>query len=157
AAVQAMRLGARLNAPCEVAGLKVQAGFHVVALADGSEIPTRAVIVASGARYRRLAAENLERFEGAGVYYAGTDLEAPVCDGNQVVVVGGGNSAGQAALYLAQGHCRVTIAIRRQDLTKTMSQYLIERIEADPSIELVTGVEVQRLAGEDRLERVTLK
>src|SRR5262249_38812497 len=136
AAVQAMRLGARLNAPCEVAGLKVQAGFHVVALADGSEIPTRAVIVASGARYRRLAAQNLDRFEGAGVYYAATDLEARVCDGNQVVVVGGGNSAGQAALYLAQGHCRVTIAIRRQDLTKTMSQYLIERIEADPSIEL---------------------
>jgi thioredoxin reductase (NADPH) len=157
AAVQAMRLGARLNAPCEVAGLKVEAGFHVVALSDGSEIPTRAVIVASGARYRRLAAENLERFEGAGVYYAATDLEARVCDGNQVVVVGGGNSAGQAALYLAQGHCRVTIAIRRQDLTQTMSQYLIERIEADPSIELATGVEVQRLAGADRLEQVTLK
>jgi thioredoxin reductase (NADPH) len=74
-----------------------------------------------------------------------------------VVVVGGGNSAGQAALYLAQGHCRVRIAIRRQDLTQTMSQYLIERIEADPSIELVTGVEVQRLAGEDHLEQVTLK
>src|SRR5262249_47812605 len=124
---------------------KVQGGFHVVVLKDGSEIPTRAVIVASGARYRRLGAEHLDRFEGAGVYYAATDLEARVCDGNWVVVVGGGNSAGQAALYLAQSHCRVRIAIRREDLTRTMSQYLVERIEADPSIELIGGVEVERL------------
>jgi thioredoxin reductase (NADPH) len=157
AAVQAMRLGARLNAPCEVAGLRTEAGFHVVVLRDGSEIPTRAVIVASGAQYRRLAVEDLERFEGAGVYYAATDLEARVCDGTSVLVIGGGNSAGQAAVYLAQNNCRVTIAIRRGDLAQTMSQYLIERIEADPKIELITAVEVQALAGEERLERVTLK
>jgi thioredoxin reductase (NADPH) len=157
AAVQAMRLGARLNAPCEVAGLRTEAGFHVVVLRDGSEIPTRAVIVASGAQYRRLAVEDLERFEGAGVYYAATDLEARVCDGTSVLVIGGGNSAGQAAVYLAQNNCRVTIAIRRSDLAQTMSQYLIERIEADRKIELITAVEVQALAGEERLERVTLK
>jgi thioredoxin reductase (NADPH) len=157
AAVQAMRLGARLNAPCEVAGLGLETSFHAVVLTDGSEIPTRAVIVASGARYRRLATENLERFEGAGVYYAATDLEARVCDGTPVMVVGGGNSAGQAALYLAQNRCHVTIAIRRQDLTQSMSQYLIERIEADRTIELLGGVEVERLAGEDRLEQATLK
>jgi thioredoxin reductase (NADPH) len=157
AAVQAMRLGARLNAPCEVAGLRTEAGFHVVVLRDGSEIPTRAVIVASGAQYRRLAVEDLERFEGAGVYYAATDLEARVCDGTSVLVIGGGNSAGQAAVYLAQNNCRVTIAIRRSDLAQTMSQYLIERIEADRKIELLTAVEVQALAGEERLERVTLK
>ena len=156
AAVQAMRLGARLNAPCEVAGLRVQAGFHVVVLRDGSEIPTRAVIVASGARYRRLAVEDLERFEGAGVYYAATDLEARVCDGSAVLVIGGGNSAGQAAIYLAQNNCRVTIAIRRDDLAYGMSRYLVERIESDPRIELITGAEVSRLSGEDRLERVTL-
>jgi thioredoxin reductase (NADPH) len=157
AAVQAMRLGARLNAPCEVAGLKVQTGFHAVVLKDGSEIPTQAVIVASGARYTRLAVEDLERFEGAGVYYAATDLEARVCDGTSVIVVGGGNSAGQAALYLAESRCSVTIAIRRQDLTQSMSQYLIERIEADPRIELITGVEVRGLRGEDHLEQVTLE
>ncbi len=157
AAVQAMRLGARLNAPCEVAGLRTEAAFHSVVLSDGSEIPTRAVIVASGARYQRLAVENLERFEGAGVYYAATDLEARVCDGSSVLVIGGGNSAGQAAIYLGQNNCRVTIAIRRDDLAQTMSQYLIERIEADPKIELLTGVEVDQLAGEDRLEQVTLR
>jgi thioredoxin reductase (NADPH) len=156
-ALQAMRLGAQLNAPCEVAGLKVQAGFHAVVLKDGSEIPTRAVIVASGARYTRLAVEDLERFEGAGVYYAATDLETRQCAGTSVMVIGGGNSAGQAALYLAQSHCRVTIAVRRQDLTQTMSQYLIERIEADPKIELITGVEVEGLVGEDHLEQVALR
>jgi thioredoxin reductase (NADPH) len=157
AAVQAMRLGAQLNAPCDVAGLKVQASFHAVVLKDGSEIPTRAVIVASGARYTRLAVEDLERFEGAGVYYAATDLETRQCTGTSVMVIGGGNSAGQAAIYLAQSRCTVTIAIRRQDLTQSMSQYLIERIEADPRIELITGVEVERLVGEDHLEQVVLK
>lgn len=156
AAVQAMRLGARLNAPCEVVGLRSDAGFHVIMLADGSEIPTRAVIIASGARYQRLPLAELERFEGAGVYYAATDLEVRVCGGMSVLVIGGGNSAGQAALYLAQAHCDVTIAIRREDLTQSMSQYLIERIEIDPKIKLITGVEVQELAGQDHLEQVTL-
>lgn len=155
-AVQAMRLGARLNAPCEVMGLRSETSFHVVVLRDGSEVPTRAVIVASGARYRRLEVEDLERFEGAGVYYAATDLEARMYGGTSVLVIGGGNSAGQAAIYLAQNNCRVTIAIRRQDLTQSMSQYLIERIEADAKIELLTGVEVAALAGGDHLEGATL-
>jgi thioredoxin reductase (NADPH) len=157
AAVQAMRLGARLNAPCEVIGLRSEAAFHVIVLADGSEIPTRAVIVASGARYQRLAVKDLERFEGAGVYYAATDLEVRVCGGAPVVVIGGGNSAGQAAIYLGQHNCQVTIAIRRDDLTQSMSRYLIERIEADPKIDLLTGVEVQGLTGQDHLEQVTLE
>jgi thioredoxin reductase (NADPH) len=157
AALQAMRLGARLNAPCEVVALLAESGFHVVTLADGSEIPTRAVIVASGARYQRLPVEGLERFEGAGVYYAATDLEARVCNGTSVLVIGGGNSAGQAAIYLGQNNCSVTIAIRRDDLAQNMSQYLIERIEADPKINLLTGVEVRALAGEQRLQAVTLK
>jgi thioredoxin reductase (NADPH) len=156
AAVQAMRLGARLNAPCEVVGLRGEAGFQVIVLADSSEIPTRAVIIASGARYQRLPVENLDRYEGAGVYYAATDLEVRVCSGTPVVVIGGGNSAGQAALYLAQSNCAVTIAIRREDLNQSMSRYLIERIEADPKIDLLTGVEVHGLAGEGRLEKVTL-
>jgi thioredoxin reductase (NADPH) len=156
-AVQAMRLGARLNAPCEIVGLRVEAGFHVVILRDGSEIPTRAVIVASGASYRRLDVEDLERFEGAGVYYAATDLEARVCSGRPVLVIGGGNSAGQAAIHLGEHNCSVTIAIRRDDLTQSMSQYLIERIVADPKINLLTGVEVHALAGEDHLDEVTLR
>jgi thioredoxin reductase (NADPH) len=156
AAVQAMRLGAQLNAPCAVAALRTESSFHVIVLADGSEIPTRAVIVASGARYRRLDVAELARFEDAGVYYAATDLEARVCNGSQVLVIGGGNSAGQAAIYLAENNCGVTLAIRRDGLQQTMSRYLIERIEADAKIELLTGVEVQGLAGDGRLQQVTL-
>jgi thioredoxin reductase (NADPH) len=156
AAVQAMRLGARLNAPCEVTGLRAESGFHAVVLGDGSEIPARAVIVASGARYRRLVVADLSRFEGAGVYYAATDLEARVCDGSSVLVIGGGNSAGQAAIYLSQHNCSVTVAIRGATLTSSMSHYLIERIQDDPRINLITGVEVQALAGAEHLEQVTL-
>ncbi len=157
AAVQAMRLGARLNAPCAVVGLRHEPSFHVVALRDGSEIPARAVIVASGARYRRLPLEELGRFEGAGVYYAATDLEARVCAGTPVVVVGGGNSAGQAAIYLAQNGSTVTLAVRRGGLEETMSSYLIERIEADSRIELIAGVEISRLDGRDHLEAVAVR
>jgi thioredoxin reductase (NADPH) len=157
AAIQAQRLGARLNAPCEVSGLRVEAGFHVVELADGSEIPARTVIIASGARYQRLRVDDLERFEGAGVYYAATDLEVRTCGGQRAVVVGGGNSAGQAAIYLAQHDSDVLIAIRGDNLGKKMSRYLVQRIEADPRIEVRTCTEVRALEGADHLERVVLE
>ncbi|HEY3669846.1 MAG TPA: FAD-dependent oxidoreductase [Acidimicrobiia bacterium] len=157
AAIQAQRLGARLNSPCEVGGLRVEEGFHVIELADGSEIPCRAVVVASGARYQRLPVDDLERFEGAGVYYAATDLEARTCTGQPVLVVGGGNSAGQAAIYLAQQGSAVAIAIRGADLAHSMSRYLVERIEADPRITLLTTTEVRALAGRDHLDTVTLE
>jgi thioredoxin reductase (NADPH) len=157
AAIQAQRLGARLNAPCEVAGLRVEHGFHVVVLADGSEIATRAVIIASGARYRRLAVDELDRFEGAGVYYAATELEARLCRGSAVGVVGGGNSAGQAAIYLSKQGSRVRLIVRRRELAETMSRYLIARIEADPHIEVLTHTEVRGLAGDTHLEEITLE
>jgi thioredoxin reductase (NADPH) len=157
AAIQAQRLGARLNAPCKAAGLRPEHGFHVVTLEDGSEIPTRAVVVASGARYRRLPVEDLERFEGAGVYYAATDLEARVCGGQEVVVVGAGNSAGQAAIYLAQQGSRVALAIRSPDLGKDMSRYLVDRIEADARIEVLRTTEVRALSGERHLTTVELE
>ncbi len=157
AAIQAQRLGARLNAPCEVVGLQTEQTFHIVALADGSEIATRAVIIASGARYRRLAVAELERFEGSGVYYAATELEARLCRGATVGVVGGGNSAGQAAIYLSQQGSRVILIVRRRELVETMSQYLIARIEADPHIEVVTHTEVRSLAGDTHLEEITLE
>jgi thioredoxin reductase (NADPH) len=157
AAIQAQRLGAQLNAPCEVAGLRAEEGFQVIVLADNSEIPCRTVIVASGARYQRLAVDDLERFEGAGVYYAATDLEARICGGQPVIVVGGGNSAGQAAIYLSQQGSDVSLVIRRADLTHSMSHYLIERIEADAHVELVTETQVRALAGDSHLEHVTLE
>jgi thioredoxin reductase (NADPH) len=157
AAVQAQRLGARLNAPCEVVGLRTEQAFHIVVLTDGSEIATRAVIVASGASYRRLSVPDLDRFEGAGVYYAATELEARLCRGGTVGVVGGGNSAGQAAIYLSQQGSRVILIVRRRELVETMSQYLIARIEADPRIEVRTHTEVRGLAGKTHLEEITLE
>ena len=157
AAIQAQRLGARVNAPCEVVGMRLESGFHVVVLADGSEIATRAVIIASGAHYRRLAVDELVRFEGAGVYYAATELEARLCRGSTVLVVGGGNSAGQAAIYLSHQGSRVTLVVRRRELVETMSHYLIARIEADPNIEVLTHTEVRGLAGDSHLEEVTLE
>jgi thioredoxin reductase (NADPH) len=157
AAIQAMRLGARLNAPCEVGGLRREEGFHVVVLADGSEVPTRAVIIASGARYRRLEVDELERYEGAGVYYAATELEARVCRGFKTIVVGGGNSAGQAAVYMAQQGSPVSLVVRRRELAETMSRYLIERIEADDRITVLQHTEVRGLEGDAHLERVTLE
>jgi len=156
AAIQAQRLGAQLASPCTIAGLRAADGYFVVTLADGSEIPTRSVIVATGARYRRLAVEDLARFEGAGVYYAATDVEAKQCRDSHVVVVGGGNSAGQAAIYLAQQGCGVSLAVRRGDLAATMSRYLIDRIEAHPQIELLSFTSVCGLDGAQHLERVRL-
>ncbi len=156
-AVQAQRLGAWLVSPCEVSGLRVEHGFHVVSLVDQSEVPARAVIIATGARYQRLAIANLEQFEGNGVYYAATDLETRSCGGSDVVVVGGGNSAGQAAIYLSQGGSRVSIVIRRPDLSSSMSRYLIDRIAADPNIEVVPDTEVRALEGDGHLESVVLE
>jgi thioredoxin reductase (NADPH) len=155
-ALQAQRLGARLNAPCEVAELHVDGDFHILGLADGSQIPCRAVIIATGARYRRLAIDDLDRFEDAGVYYAATDIEARICADSPVTVVGGGNSAGQAAIFLAQRNCEVTVAVRGGDLAKTMSEYLIERIDGDRRIVVRTNTEVASLAGDTHLETITL-
>ncbi len=156
-AMQAQRLGARLSSPCTVSGIRAESGFHAVVLTDGSEVPARAVIVASGARYQRLAVDDLERFEGAGVYYAATELEVRTCAGSPVVVVGGGNSAGQGALSLAREGCEVAIAIRRDDLSHSMSSYLVERIEADPRISLLTCTEVRAIEGGRFIESVTLE
>ena len=156
-AVQAQRLGAWLVSPCEVSGLRVENGFHVVTLLDQSEVPTRAVIIATGARYQRLAISKLEQFEGNGVYYAATDLETRSCSGSDVVVVGGGNSAGQAALYLSQQGCRVSIVIRRSNLSSSMSKYLVDRIAADPKIDVLTDTQVRDLHGDTHLESVVLE
>jgi thioredoxin reductase (NADPH) len=156
-AIQAQRLGALLASPSEAIALRIEQGFHVVVLSDESEIACRAVMVATGARYRRLAVDDLDLFEGAGVYYAATELEARVCTGGDVIVVGGGNSAGQAAIYLAQQGSRVSLVIRRSNLVAHMSRYLIDRIEVDPRIKILANTEVRGLGGGAHLERVTLE
>jgi thioredoxin reductase (NADPH) len=134
AIIQAQKFGASLTAPCTVDSITSRAGHLVARLSDGSEVAGRAVIAATGASYRRLDASRLSDFEGNGVYYAATEMEARICGPSPVVVVGGGNSAGQATIFLSQGGCAVTLVIRGSDLGKDMSHYLVERIEGNPLI-----------------------
>lgn len=156
AIVQAEKFGAILTAPCTVASLGHRAGHLVARLSDGSEVAGRAVIAATGASYRRLEASRLSDFEGNGVYYAATEMEARMCGAAPVVVVGGGNSAGQASLFLSQGGCEVTLVIRGSDLGKDMSRYLVDRVAADPRITLRTRTTVVALEGDDTIRAVHL-
>jgi thioredoxin reductase (NADPH) len=154
--IQAERLGATLTSPCAATSLGETAGHLVVGLSDGTEVAGRAVIVATGARYRRLDVERLEQFECRGVYYAATAIEARECSAAPVIVAGGGNSAGQAAAFLADSGSAVTVVIRGSDLNKSMSRYLVERIEAHPRIELRTNTTIAGLDGDDALTTVRL-
>ena len=127
---------------------------YVVEVENGARIPARTVVIATGAEYRKLPLENLSRFEGAGVYYGATFVEAQLCGGEEVIVVGGGNSAGQAAVFLAQTTKRVHMLVRSAGLAESMSRYLIRRIEETPTIVLRPHTEIVALEGGDHLESV---
>ena len=127
---------------------------YVVDLENGARISTRTVLIATGAQYRKLPLENLSRFEGAGVYHGATFVEAQSCGGEEVIVVGGGNSAGQAAVFLAQTAKRVYMLVRSAGLAATMSRYLIRRIENSPTITLLPQTEIVAVEGKDHLESV---
>jgi thioredoxin reductase (NADPH) len=152
---QAQKFGAKILIARRVARLDCSTKPYRVMCdqADGGLL-TRAIIIASGVEYRRLAVENLSRFEGAGVYYAATRMEAQLCTDEEIAVVGGANSAGQAAMFLAQTAKRVHMLIRGDGLAKTMSRYLISRIEAHPAIELHARTEIVGLEGNGHLEQV---
>jgi thioredoxin reductase (NADPH) len=152
---QAQKFGAEMLIAKDAKGLACDRRPYAVLIGDGQSVPARTVVIASGAQYRRLHLENLSRFEGTGVYYGATHLEAQLCGGEEVIVVGGGNSAGQAAVFLAQTTRRVYMLVRSDGLAKSMSRYLIRRIEETPNIELHTNSEVVVLEGNDHLERVT--
>jgi thioredoxin reductase (NADPH) len=155
--VQADKFGARTAVPREAVDLERKDGHFRIGLSDGGEVAARSVIAAPGARYRRLDVPNLERFEGVSVHYAATEAEAQQCEGEEVVVVGGGNSAGQAAVYLAGRTRRVYLLIRSGDLGKSMSRYLVDRIMATANVELLTGTDVRELLGEEHLEGVVVE
>src|SRR6478609_10080255 len=127
---------------------------YAVEIENGSRIPARSIMIATGAAYRRPPCKNLLRFEGAGVYYGATFVEAQLCGGEEVIVVGGGNSAGQAAVFLAQTAKRVHILVRADGLANSMSRYLIRRIEENPAIDFQPQTEIVELEGGDHLERV---
>ncbi len=151
---QAIKFGAELVVAKGGKRLACARKPYVIELEDGSHAPARAVILATGAEYRRLAVENIARFEGAGVYFGATFVEAQLCRGDEVVVVGGGNSAGQAAMFLSQTSRRVHMLVRSTGLAATMSRYLILRIEESPNIELHTSTEIEAVEGDQHLERV---
>ena len=130
---------------------------YQIELEDGTKIPARAIVIATGAKYRKLPIENLSRFEGVGIYYGATFVEAQVCNGEDVIVVGGGNSAGQAAVFLAESTKHVYIVVRGAGLIDTMSKYLIRRIEQTPNITVLIHTELIGLEGVDHLERVTVR
>jgi thioredoxin reductase (NADPH) len=156
AGVQAMKFGARLAMPVAAVGLRTVDGRHEVELSNGETATGRTVVIATGAQYRRLDVPGLDEFEGGGVYYAATQAEARLCGGDPVMIVGGGNSAGQAAVFLSRRGSRCRLLIRGDDLAKSMSRYLVDQIERNESIEVRTHSEVVELGGDRELETVTI-
>ncbi len=155
--IQAMKFGTRFAMPRQVTQLSRQGDGFCVTLDDGTPLCAKSVLVATGVQYRRLPIERLEEFEGAGIYYAATEMEARFCRETEAVVIGGGNSAGQAAMYLSRAARHVHLLVRRNDLAATMSAYLRERLENDPRITIHYGAELAAVEGDDRLRAVVIE
>jgi thioredoxin reductase (NADPH) len=157
ALMQAQRLGAESLAPLEVTGVSIDGGYKRLALSDGRQLVTRTMLAATGMMYREHPAPGVAEHTGAGVYYGAATAEAPAFKGRRVLVIGGGNSAGQGAMYLARYAEDVQIVVRREDLRGSMSQYLLDQIAKTPNIRLTARTELERVEGEGHVERVTLK
>ncbi len=148
AVIQAEKFGAELTISAAAAALEARDGGYVVVLDDGAEVTARSVVIATGARYRKLDVPQLAEFEDTSVYYAATRMEAQACVGDPVVVVGGGNSAGQAAVFLSRHAVHVSLLIRGSDLGKGMSRYLVDQVEDDPHVSVLRSTEVRELIGD---------
>jgi len=156
--VQAMKFGTQFATPRRVVKLEIREnGTFCATFDDGGRVGSRAVVAATGVQYRRLPIERLTEFEGAGVYYAATENEVRYCKGSQVVIIGGGNSAGQAAMFLSRAVSRVHLLVRGQSLAASMSSYLSSRLEANPAVTIEYGAEVVALDGAAKLEAVTVR
>jgi thioredoxin reductase (NADPH) len=151
---QAQKFGAQLIIAKGAKRLVCDRKPYAIEIENGSRVPARTIIIATGAEYQSLSLENLPQFKGLGVYYGATFIEAQLCSGEEVVVVGGGNSAGQAAVFLAQSAKRVYLLVRSTGLAESMSRYLIRRIEQNPAIVLRPQTEIVALEGSDHLERL---
>jgi thioredoxin reductase (NADPH) len=155
AVLQAEKFGAQMMVGEKVVRIRCDQRPYRLTLENGALIETRSIVIATGAQYNKPKVEGLERFEGQGIYYAATFMEAQLCAGEEIVVVGGGNSAGQAAVFLAQTVQKVYMLVRGKELSETMSRYLIQRIVENPGIELHLETEIVGVAGDAHLERVT--
>ncbi|HEV7340971.1 MAG TPA: FAD-dependent oxidoreductase [Sphingopyxis sp.] len=157
ATVQAQKFGARIAAPVRAASIVRDEDVYCLHLADGRKLRSRAVVIASGAQYQRLPIEGIEAYEGRGIYYGATPMEAQLCGNAEVTVVGSGNSAGQGAIYLASVAKKVYVIFRRKSLRETMSEYLVRRLEDHPNIEIIPSTDVIALHGEDGLAGLTYR
>ncbi len=158
AVTQATRFGAEFLSPQEVREIEIkEGGYKKLILADGNTIHAKALVITTGVDYRRLETEGLETYTGAGVYYGAATTEATTCKDKEVFVVGGGNSAGQAAVYLSNYARQVNILIRRPGLEETMSSYLIDQISGIPNIRVHPCTEISRASGGERLEKLELR
>lgn len=156
AVTQAQRFGVEILSPQEVVGVRTEGSYRILKLADGNEISCHALMIASGVQWRRLEAPGIDRLQGAGVYYGGGATEALSCKGEIVYVVGGANSAGQAAMNFARYAKRVVILVRGESLASSMSQYLIDQIQQMPNIQLWTHASVAEAHGETHLEEISV-
>ena len=157
ALTQAKRFGAEVILTQSVQSVRVEGPYKFVTLSDGAELSCHALVIASGVSYRKLDVPGMDSLTGAGVYYGAATTEAAACHDQDVIVVGGGNSAGQGAMFLSRYARSVTIAIRGTGLEATMSRYLIDQIGQTPNIRLRPCTEVAAVAGRRRLENVTLR
>ncbi len=156
AGVQAVKFGVRLTAPAQAEGLTSEPGRHSIELSSGEVVHGRTVIIATGAQYRRPDVPRLEEFEMGGVYYAATQAEAQLCAGDPVVIVGGGNSAGQAAMFLSRQASSCRLLIRGDDLGKSMSRYLVDQVERNDLVKVCKNTVVVELGGDRELESITV-
>jgi thioredoxin reductase (NADPH) len=157
AVAQAEKFGARMVvSSCAVGMTCAKDGIHTLDVDGFGKLETRSVILATGATYRKLEVDNLEAFENRGVYYSATHIERILCSDDAVIVVGGGNSAGQAAIFMSQGTLKVYLVVRSNDLRKNMSAYLAKRIEQSDRIQILLNSEVCSIDGSNHLERVVI-
>jgi thioredoxin reductase (NADPH) len=156
AVVQAQRFGVEILAPQEAVSVRIEGSYRIIKLADGSEISCHALMIATGVQWRRLEAPGIDRLQGAGVYYGGGATEALSCQGETIYVVGGANSAGQAAMNFSRYAERVVILVRGASLSSTMSQYLIDQIEKVPNIQLWTHASIVEAHGQTHLEEISV-
>ena len=154
---QATRFGIEFLSPQQVIDIALKDNYKIITLSDNSQINTKCVVITTGVDYRKIDAENIEKFTGAGVYYGAATTEAFACSDKDVYIVGGGNSAGQSAMYLSNFAKNVFIVIRKNDLSQSMSQYLIDQISGTPNINLLPCTVVKKVMGDERLQKIVLE